>query len=49
MQIIEEKFKAKVYNEKKFTMVVLKGKANEILCKRYCELEIEKLNTMRKS
>ena len=48
LEFIEEKFKAKIYNEKEFIKVMLKEKTKEIFCKKYYEMEKGNLNSMRK-
>ena len=45
LEFIKEKVVAKIWKEKKFVMVLLKDKSKDILCKRYCEIDIEKLNS----
>ena len=46
LEFIEEKFRAGVYSEKKFIMVMLKGKAKDLLCKKYCEIDLDILSNM---
>ena len=47
LDFIEDKIIIKVWNERNFLMKLLKGKEKEILCKRYCEVSFEKLNSLR--
>ena len=46
LEFIEEKFRAGVYSEKKFIIVMLKGKAKDLLCKKYCEIDLDILSNM---
>ena len=43
LEHMEEKIISKIWKEKEFLLVVLKHKASKVLCKKYIELDIEKL------
>ena len=47
IEYIEEIVISRVLKEKVFIMNLLKDKAKDVLCKRYCDINREKLNSFR--
>ena len=47
MEYIEEIVISRTLKKKRFIMNLLKDKAKDILCKKYCEISREKLNSFK--